>query len=124
MLQQVLARPHWADRLTPRDRHAVTPLIWDHVNPYGRYEHDIDSRIPILADSKWRLVTRRLELDQPRAIQSERRRFQSITQCQWSRWYGPLHSTGAHSCRYTDIKIFSFQKYPICVQIFSPNIYR
>lgn len=49
MLQQVLAQPHWADRLTPRDRHAITPLIWDHVNPYGRYELDMESRIPILA---------------------------------------------------------------------------
>jgi TnpA family transposase len=48
MLQQVLAQPHWANRLTPRDRHAITPLIWDHVNPYGRYELDMESRIPIL----------------------------------------------------------------------------
>jgi hypothetical protein len=48
MLQQVLARPRWADRLTPRDQQAITPLIWDHVNPYGRYELDMDSRIPIL----------------------------------------------------------------------------
>ena len=48
MLQQLLARPHWADRLTPRDQQAITPLIWDHVNPYGRYEIDMDSRIPIL----------------------------------------------------------------------------
>jgi TnpA family transposase len=48
MLQQVLAQPHWSHRLTPRDRHAITPLIWDHVNPYGRYELDMESRIPIL----------------------------------------------------------------------------
>ena len=48
MLQQVLARPHWADRLTSRDQQAVTPLIWDHVNPYGRFELDMDSRIPVL----------------------------------------------------------------------------
>lgn len=48
MLQQVLARPHWTDRLMPRDQQAITPLIWDHVNPYGRYELDMDSRIPIL----------------------------------------------------------------------------
>jgi hypothetical protein len=40
--------PRWADRLTPRDQQAITPLIWDHVNPYGRYELDMDSRIPIL----------------------------------------------------------------------------
>ena len=48
MLQQVLARPHWADRLTARDLLALTPLIWEHVNPYGRFELDMDSRIPIL----------------------------------------------------------------------------
>jgi hypothetical protein len=47
-LQQVLARPHWSDRLTPRDQLAITPLIWDHVNPYGRFELDMDSRIPVL----------------------------------------------------------------------------
>ena len=38
MLQQVLAQPKWADKLTPRDLRALTPLIWDHVNPYGRFE--------------------------------------------------------------------------------------
>ena len=49
MLQQVLARPHWANQLTPRDRHALTPLIWEHVNPYGRYELDMATRIAALA---------------------------------------------------------------------------
>ena len=29
-------------------RHAITPLIWDHVNPYGRYELDMESCMPIL----------------------------------------------------------------------------
>ena len=33
MLQQVLARPHWAGRLTDRDRKALTPLIREHVTP-------------------------------------------------------------------------------------------
>jgi hypothetical protein len=28
--------------------HPAAALIWDHVNPYGRYELDMDSRIPIL----------------------------------------------------------------------------
>ena len=48
MLQQVLGRPHWAKRLTPRDHHALTPLIWEHVNPYGRYELDMCTRIAAL----------------------------------------------------------------------------
>ena len=47
--QQMLARPHWANRLTPRDRHALTPLIWEHVNPYGRYELHMTRRIEALA---------------------------------------------------------------------------
>ena len=48
MIQQVLAQPHWSDRLTAADLIALTPLIWDHVNPYGRFELDMDTRIPVL----------------------------------------------------------------------------
>src|SRR3954469_6702152 len=48
MLQQVLARPHWAGRLNARDLHALTPLIWEHVNPYGRFDLDMDARIAAL----------------------------------------------------------------------------
>jgi hypothetical protein len=31
----------------PRDLRALTPLIWEHVNPYGRFELDMDARLPI-----------------------------------------------------------------------------
>jgi TnpA family transposase len=48
MLQQVLARPHWAGRLNARDLHALTPLIWEHVNPYGQFDLDMDTRIAAL----------------------------------------------------------------------------
>jgi hypothetical protein len=44
MLQQVLAQPKWVGRLTPRDLNALTPLIWEHVNPYGRFELDMNAR--------------------------------------------------------------------------------
>ena len=47
MMQQVLARPHWAGRLTPTDLRAVTPLIWEHVNPYGRFELDMETRLDL-----------------------------------------------------------------------------
>ena len=47
MLQQVLAQPQWSERLTPRDLRALTPLIWEHVNPYGRFDLDMDARLPI-----------------------------------------------------------------------------
>jgi TnpA family transposase len=47
MLQQVLAQPHWSGKLTARDLSALTPLFWEHVNPYGRFELDMDARLPI-----------------------------------------------------------------------------
>ena len=47
MVQQVLAHPHWVERLTTRDLGALTPLIWDHVNPYGRFDLDMETRLPI-----------------------------------------------------------------------------
>lgn len=47
MLQQVLAQPHWSGKLSARDRNALTPLIWDHVNPYGSFELDMTARLPL-----------------------------------------------------------------------------
>jgi TnpA family transposase len=47
MIQRVLAQPHWQGRLTPRDYAALTPLIWEHVNPYGRFDLDMESRLPL-----------------------------------------------------------------------------
>lgn len=45
MLQRVLAQPHWAGRLSTRDLSALTPLFWDHINPYGRFELDMETRL-------------------------------------------------------------------------------
>ncbi|WP_034999156.1 Tn3 family transposase [Beijerinckia mobilis] len=47
MVQQILAQPNWAEKLTTRDLAALTPLIWEHVNPYGRFELDMETRLPI-----------------------------------------------------------------------------
>ena len=47
MLQQVLAQSQWSGKLTPRDLRALTPLIWEHVNPYGHFELDMDARLQI-----------------------------------------------------------------------------
>jgi len=48
MIQKVLAQPHWQGRLTPRDYAALTPLIWEHVNPYGRFDLDMNARLALL----------------------------------------------------------------------------
>jgi TnpA family transposase len=48
MIQQLLAQPHWQGKFTPRDYAALTPLIWDHVNPYGRFDLDMSTRLALL----------------------------------------------------------------------------
>jgi hypothetical protein len=42
-----LALPAWADRLTGADRRALTPLIWEHINPYGRFNLDMTARLAL-----------------------------------------------------------------------------
>ena len=37
MIQQVLVEPEWRGRLTPVDLRALSPLKWQHVNPYGTF---------------------------------------------------------------------------------------
>ncbi|MEU0116317.1 Tn3 family transposase [Streptomyces bobili] len=47
LVQQVLADPKWADTLTDADRRALSPLFWTHVNPYGRFELDMNRRLDL-----------------------------------------------------------------------------
>jgi TnpA family transposase len=47
MIQRILARPHWQNRMTERDLKALTPLMWDHVNPYGRFDLDMTTRLSL-----------------------------------------------------------------------------
>ena len=35
----------WHGRMTPRDYAALTPLIWEHVNPYGRFDLDMNGSV-------------------------------------------------------------------------------
>jgi len=47
LLQRVLDDPAWAKRLTTDDRRALSPLFWSHVNPYGRFDLDMDTRLDL-----------------------------------------------------------------------------
>lgn len=47
MLQHTLGQPHWVGRLGVRDLGALTPLIWEHVNPYERFDLDMNARLPL-----------------------------------------------------------------------------
>ncbi|ATE60022.1 Tn3 family transposase [Thauera sinica] len=48
-IQEVLADPGWRDRMTAEDWRALSPLIYHHVNPYGRIELDMSRRLPLAA---------------------------------------------------------------------------
>lgn len=47
MIQQVLNEPSWLSRMKLKDFRALTPLIYSHVNPYGIFELDMNTRLPI-----------------------------------------------------------------------------
>ena len=43
----MLGDPDWADRLSSDDLRGLTPLIDTHINPYGRFDVDLDRRIEV-----------------------------------------------------------------------------
>ncbi|GHF11829.1 hypothetical protein GCM10014715_79430 [Streptomyces spiralis] len=43
-MQQVLAEPGWAKKLTGEDRRGLTAFFWSNVNPYGL---DMDKRLDL-----------------------------------------------------------------------------
>ena len=47
MIQEVLSDPAWMKLMQPDDLRALTPLIWNHVNPYGTFRLDLDERLPL-----------------------------------------------------------------------------
>ena len=48
-IQEVLTEPAWRDRMTVDDWRGLTPLIYHHVNPYGRIELDMARRLALAA---------------------------------------------------------------------------
>jgi len=49
MIQSILSKKHWQNRLTTIDKRAITPLIFSHVNPYGTFKLDLNERIAQLS---------------------------------------------------------------------------
>ena len=45
----VLRDPQWAAKLAGEDRRALSPLFWSHVNPYGRFRLDMETRRDLTA---------------------------------------------------------------------------
>ena len=47
LIQRVLAEPAWANKLTAEDRRGLSALFWSHINPYGRFDLDMDKRLDL-----------------------------------------------------------------------------
>jgi len=47
MIQNVLAEEEWMARMAKEDFRALSPLIHNHVTPYGSFELDMAKRLPL-----------------------------------------------------------------------------
>ncbi|MFI1972623.1 transposase [Streptomyces cinnamoneus] len=47
LVQQGLAEPAWASRLSDEDRRGMTALFWSNVNPYGTFRLDMSERLDL-----------------------------------------------------------------------------
>jgi hypothetical protein len=47
LVQQILAEPAWAKKLSDEDRRGLTALFWSNVNPYGTFRLDMDKRLDL-----------------------------------------------------------------------------
>ena len=45
MIQKILDESDWISKMTPEDKRAITPLIYEHINPYGEFILDMGTRI-------------------------------------------------------------------------------
>ena len=52
LIQEKLSDPVHMKYMTEEDFRALTPLIFNHVNPYGSFNLDMNSRIPIISEFK------------------------------------------------------------------------
>ncbi|WP_150464767.1 Tn3 family transposase, partial [Francisella sp. XLW-1] len=48
MIQQIIKENNLMDKLTKEDKRAITPLIYEHVNPYGLFPLDMNECLPDL----------------------------------------------------------------------------
>lgn len=47
MYQTILSESKWMCIMTPEDYRGITPLIYNHINPYGNFELDMNKRLTI-----------------------------------------------------------------------------
>lgn len=48
MIQRIVSENGWMDKFSKEDYRALSPLIYAHVNPYGRFELDMDKNLGLV----------------------------------------------------------------------------
>jgi TnpA family transposase len=51
LLQAVLEVPEFHDSIGPNEKRGLTPLFWTHINPYGRFQLDMSTRLNLNQES-------------------------------------------------------------------------
>lgn len=46
-IQNIIKEKGWLNKLTTEDLRALSPLIYNHITPYGKFNVDLDKRLPI-----------------------------------------------------------------------------
>jgi TnpA family transposase len=49
LVQTVLETPEFHDRMGADERRGLSPLFWTHINPYGRFRLDMNTRFDLTA---------------------------------------------------------------------------
>ena len=71
MIQNVLADPAWLSRMEEEDFRALTPLIHNHVTPYGSFELDMEKRRSVCPlTSRWSWWSNENSLQNSHCVQS------------------------------------------------------
>ena len=47
MLQQVIKESGWLSKMTVEDKRAISPLLYEHLNPYGLFPLNLNTRMEI-----------------------------------------------------------------------------
>jgi TnpA family transposase len=51
MLQQVVVESDWLGKMEIEDKRAISPLLNEHINPYGSFTLDLSKRLEIKVDN-------------------------------------------------------------------------
>lgn len=46
-IQKTMKERRWLEKMTREDLRAISPLIYNHITPYGRFEVDLDQRLAL-----------------------------------------------------------------------------